>query len=103
MYVKLISEMVYLWRAVDQEGEVLESFVTKGRDKAAAFSFIKKALNAMARPRRSPPTACAPTVLRWMSAAAEKSRRWDAGPTTGWRTRICRSDDESGRWPGSGG
>ena len=44
MYVKLNGEMVYLWRAVDHEGEVLESFVTKQRDKSAALKFIKKAL-----------------------------------------------------------
>jgi putative transposase len=29
MYVKLNGEMVYLWLAVDHEGEVLESYVTK--------------------------------------------------------------------------
>ncbi|MFN5783196.1 MAG: transposase, partial [Novosphingobium sp.] len=34
----------YLWRAVDQEGEVLESYVTRTRDKKAALAFIKKAL-----------------------------------------------------------
>ena len=28
MYVKLNGELVYLWRAVDHEGEVLESYVT---------------------------------------------------------------------------
>jgi len=33
-----------IWRAVDQEGEILESFVTKERDKKAALSFIKRAL-----------------------------------------------------------
>ena len=33
MYVKLNGEMVYLWRAVDQEGEILESYITKTRDK----------------------------------------------------------------------
>ena len=44
MYVRINGEMHYLWRAVDQEGEVLESFVTKTRDKAAALKFIKKAL-----------------------------------------------------------
>ena len=33
MYVKLNGEMHYLWRAVDHEGAVLESFVTKTRDK----------------------------------------------------------------------
>jgi len=44
MYVKLNGEMVYLWRAVDHEGEVLESYVTKKRDKSAALAFMKKAL-----------------------------------------------------------
>ncbi len=36
--------MRYLWRAVDHEGEVLESYVTKKRDKSAAFRFLKKAM-----------------------------------------------------------
>ena len=44
MYVKIGGEMHYLWRAVDQEGDILESYVTKTRDKAAALAFIKKAL-----------------------------------------------------------
>jgi putative transposase len=44
MYVKLNGEMVYLWRAVDQEGEVLESYVTRTRDKEAALRFIKRAM-----------------------------------------------------------
>jgi putative transposase len=44
MYVKLGGEMVYLWRAVDQEGEILESYVTKTRDKDAALRFMKKTL-----------------------------------------------------------
>ena len=50
VYVKLGGEMRYLWRAVDREGEVLESFVTKARDKAAALKFIKKALQRHGRP-----------------------------------------------------
>jgi putative transposase len=29
VYVKISGEMRYLWRAVDHEGEVLESFVTR--------------------------------------------------------------------------
>jgi putative transposase len=37
MYVKVNGEMRYLWRAVGHEGDVLESFVTKERDKAAAL------------------------------------------------------------------
>lgn len=42
MIVKINGEQHYLWRTVDHEGEVLESFATKERDKAAALKFIKK-------------------------------------------------------------
>ena len=49
VYVKINGEMHYLWRAVDHEGEVLESFVTKERDKVAALKFIKKALKRHGR------------------------------------------------------
>ena len=42
MYVTLNGEMVYLWRAVDHEGEILESYITMTRDKDAALRFIKK-------------------------------------------------------------
>ena len=49
VYVKVGGEMRYLWRAVDHEGEVLESYVTRTRDKAAALKFIKKALKRHGR------------------------------------------------------
>jgi putative transposase len=51
MYVKLNGEMVYLWRAVDQEGEILESYITRTRDKEAALSFMKKALKRHGSPQ----------------------------------------------------
>ena len=51
MYVKIGGEMHYLWRAVDHEGEVLESYVTKDRDKAAALKFLKKAMKRHGRSR----------------------------------------------------
>jgi putative transposase len=44
VFVKINGERHYLWRAVDHEGEVLESFVTKKRDRFAALAFLKKAL-----------------------------------------------------------
>ncbi len=44
VYVKINGEMHDFWRAVDHEGEVLESFVTKTRDKVTALQFIKKAM-----------------------------------------------------------
>ena len=51
VYVKINGEMRCLWRAVDHEGEVLESYVTKDRDKAAALKFIKKAMKRHGRPK----------------------------------------------------
>ncbi|WP_374956452.1 IS6 family transposase [Sphingomonas sp. PP-CE-3G-477] len=50
MYVKPNGEMVYLWRAVDQEGEILESYITRTRDKDAALRFMKKALKRHGSP-----------------------------------------------------
>ena len=52
MYVKLNGEMVYLWRAVDQEGEILESYITKTCDKAAALTFIKKTMKRHGSPEK---------------------------------------------------
>jgi len=43
VFVKINGERHYLWRAADHEGEVLESFVRKARDKKAALKFLKKA------------------------------------------------------------
>ena len=50
MYVKVNGEMRYLWRAVDQEGEILESYVTRTRNKAAALKFMKKAMKRYGKP-----------------------------------------------------
>ena len=58
------GEMVYLWRAVDQEGEILESYVTKTRDKATALTFMKKAMK-----RHGSPEAITTDGLRSYKAA----------------------------------
>ena len=50
VFVKINGEQHYLWRAVDHEGEVLESFVTKTRDRKAALKFLKKAMRKHGRP-----------------------------------------------------
>ena len=44
VFVKINGQQHYLWRAVDHEGEALESFVTKTRDKKAALKFLKKSM-----------------------------------------------------------
>ena len=40
VFVKINGEMHYLWRAVDHEGEVLESYVTKRRERKADSGVI---------------------------------------------------------------
>ncbi len=42
VFVKIKGETHYLWRTVDHEGEILESYVTKKRDKSVALRFFKK-------------------------------------------------------------
>jgi transposase-like protein len=49
VFVKINGVKHYLWRAVDHEGEVLESFVTKRRDKTAALKFLRNSPRFTAR------------------------------------------------------
>lgn len=42
--MKINGETHYLWRAVDHEGEVLESYVTRRRDRKAASKFLRKSM-----------------------------------------------------------
>jgi putative transposase len=48
--VKINGVTHYLWRAVDHEGEVLESIVTKTRDRKAALKLLKKSMKLHVRP-----------------------------------------------------
>ena len=41
-----------MWRAVDHEGEILEVFVTKRRDRKAALKFLKKLMNRYGQPEK---------------------------------------------------
>ena len=50
VFVKINGERHYLWRAVDQEGEVLEVFVSKKRDRKAALKFLRKLMKRYASP-----------------------------------------------------
>jgi putative transposase len=50
VFVTINGERYYLWRAVDHEGEVLDSYVTKKRDKKAALKFIKKVMRRFGSP-----------------------------------------------------
>ncbi len=51
VFVKINGETHYLWRAVDHEGEVLESYVTKRRDRKAALKFLRKSMKRYGSPQ----------------------------------------------------
>ena len=42
VFVRISGERFYLWRAVDHEGEVLEAFASKRRDRKAALTFLRR-------------------------------------------------------------
>jgi putative transposase len=86
VYVKINGEMRYLWRAVDHEGEVLESFVTKERDKAAALKFIKKAMKRHGRPQ-----AIVTDGLRSYGAALKEIGAADRQETARWLNKRAEN------------
>src|SRR6056300_1845132 len=51
VFVKVNGVRHYMWRAVDHEGEVLESYVTKRRDRKAALKFLRKSLRRYRSPQ----------------------------------------------------
>ena len=51
VFVRISGETHYLWRAVDHEGEVLEVFATKRRDRRAALKFLKRTMKRHGRPK----------------------------------------------------
>jgi putative transposase len=50
MFVRINGKIHYLWRAVDHEGEALEAYVTKGRNRKAALTFLRKIMKRYGRP-----------------------------------------------------
>jgi putative transposase len=100
--VKLNGEMVYLWRAVDQERENLESYITKTRDKEAALTFMTKALK-----RHGAPEKMTTDGLRSYKAAMNElgnAGKQEIGRWANNRSRIAtsHSEDESERCFASG-
>ena len=50
VFVKINGETHYLWWAVDHAGEVLESYVTKRRDRKEALKFVTKSMKRCSNP-----------------------------------------------------
>ena len=98
MVISIAGRKMYLWRAVDGEGEVLELLVQSRRDQAAASRLLRKLL----RRQGFVPTAIVTDKLDPMARCFAK---WafhdcmskDYAPTIGPRTRISRFDDANER------
>ena len=75
VFVKINGERHYLWRAVDDVGEVLESYVTKKRDKKAALEFMKKVMRRYGSPNEivTDRLADKQVTQRWANKRAENS------------------------------
>ncbi|MCW1384750.1 DDE-type integrase/transposase/recombinase [Novosphingobium sp. KCTC 2891] len=84
--------MYYLWRAVDQEDEVLESYVTRKRDKAAALRFMRKALKRHGR---------AEAIVPCGNWATRPAARLADTPTTWPRIRLPARLDPQPLFPGT--
>ena len=89
VFVRINGKTHYLWRAVDHEGEVVEVFVTKRRDRRAALEFLTRAMKRYGRPAsivtdRLPSYRAAMKVIgnegcqetgRWLNNRAENSHQ----------------------------
>ena len=79
VFVKINGETHYLWRAVGHEGEVLESYVTKRRDRKAALKSIRKIMK-----RSGPPYVIVTDKLRSYGAAMKVVGNADKQETGRW-------------------
>ena len=98
VYLKISGRMVYLWRAVDAEGEVLDVLVQSKRNKHAALKLMRKLLKKCG----FVPDRLITDDLRSYGAAAHDlglARAMSAvgGRTTAPRIRISRPDAGSAR------
>ena len=92
VFVKINGELHYLWRAVDHDGEVLESFVTKRRDKKAALKFLKKSLKRHGRTGE-----IVPDLMRSYGAALRELGISDLQETGRWANNRAENSHQQFR------
>src|SRR5215813_8082893 len=94
MVVRIAGERIYLWRAVDDEGEVLDMLVQRRRDTRSALRLMYKLL----KKQGFVPNIVVTDKLRSYACAFQRLRltcRHEQGlrKTIGRRIRIRQSDD----------
>jgi DDE superfamily endonuclease len=102
MVVRIAGKRMYLWRAVDHEGEILDVLVQRRRDKRAAVKSCGSCCESRpSRQRWWSPISCAPTALPSTTSGSPATTSKDFAKTIGPRTRTRRCDDASARCSGS--
>ena len=89
VFVKINGELHYLWRAVDHEGEVLEAYVTKRRNKRAALKFLRKAMK-----RYGNPQVIVTDKLRSYRAAMKEIGNANRQETGRWKNNRCENSHQ---------
>jgi transposase-like protein len=97
VYLKIDGRMVYLWRAVDAEGEVLDVLVQSKRNKHAAMKLMRKLLKKYAFVPGWSRTTCGLTARRPAISGLKAVMSAGDGRTIGPRIRINPLDDGSAR------
>ena len=98
VYLKIGGRMVYLWRAVDAEGQVLDVLVQSKRNKHAALKLMRKLLKKYAfAPKRLVTDDLRSYAPRPAISASSTCMSAADGGTIGRRIRISRPDDGSAR------
>jgi putative transposase len=64
VFVKICGKQYYLWRPVDQDGEVVDVYLQERRDAKAAKRFFRRFLRSVGMPREIVTDHCAAMVLR---------------------------------------
>ena len=93
VFIRIDGRLVYLWRAVDAEGEVLDVVVQRKRDRRAALKLLRKLLKTMA----FVPDKLVTDDLRSYGAAARElglSRRHERGR---WRNNRAENSHQPTR------
>ena len=102
MVARIAGKTVYLWRAVDHEGEVLDVLVQRRRDKRAAVKLMHKLLK---RQSVAPAVVVTDKLRSYGSAFAELGltayHEQGVRKNTGPKSRISRCGDANGRCSGS--
>ena len=102
VFVRINGETHYLWRAVDHEGEVLEVFATKRRDRRAALRFLKRAMKRYGQPA-SVVTDGLPSYRAAMNVIGQCGRPdlRSLAQQPGRKLTSILSGDENAQWQGS--